>query len=107
MRKPPVLMSMLSRSDRWRADRRARMERGRDRNNGGVVVLRRLVKAQFRQRQTPLEPGKPLQVWPKQLRVTPLFPPNECVCVCVRVWSNQTSQTTLVFTSTTACPSVG
>lgn len=55
MRKPAVLMSMLSGSDRWRADRR--LERGRDSNsrcNGGAAVLRRLVSAQARQRQTPL-----------------------------------------------------
>lgn len=58
MRKPPVLMSMLSGSDRWRADRRARMEREGEivtvDGNGGVVVLRRLVKALARQSQTPL-----------------------------------------------------
>ncbi len=46
-------------------------------DNGGVVVLRRLVKGQSRQSQTATIPkdlnaGKLLQVWPKQLGVTAL-----------------------------------
>lgn len=104
MRKPPVLMSTLSESDRWRADRRVRMEREKERgsetvtvvDNGGVVVLRRLVKGQSRQSQTATIPkdlnaGKLLQVWPKQLGVTAL-PLNEIrlmrsVCVCVSVYA--------------------
>lgn len=89
MRKPPVLMSTLSESDRLRADRRERTEREKEReretvtvvDNGGVVVLRRLVKGQSRQSQTATIPedlnaGKLLQVWPKQLGVTAL-PLNE------------------------------
>lgn len=83
MRKPPVLMSTLSESDRLRADRRERTEREKERDtvtivdNGGVVVLRRLVKGQSRQSQTATIPrdlnaGKLLQVWPKQLGVTAL-----------------------------------
>jgi len=43
MRKPPVLMPTLSESDGWRADRRE-TERVTVVGNGGVVVLRRLVK---------------------------------------------------------------
>lgn len=53
-RKPPVLMSTLSESDRLRADRRLGMEIAKERereretvtvdDNGVVVVLRRLVK---------------------------------------------------------------
>lgn len=51
-------------------------------DNGGVVVLRRLVKGQSRQSQTATIPkdlnaGKLLQVCPKQLGVTALLPPNE------------------------------
>lgn len=83
MRKPPVLMSTLSESDRLRADRRERTgeEREGERvtvvDNGGVVVLRRLVKGQSRHSQSgaipkDLNAGKVLQVWPKQLRVTAL-----------------------------------
>lgn len=54
MRKPPVLMSTLSESDRLRANRKERMDREKEREtvtvvyNGGVVVLRRLVKGQSR-----------------------------------------------------------
>lgn len=78
-----MLMSTLSESDRLRADRKERTERQKERetvtvvDNGGVVVLRRLVKGQSRQRQTATIPedlnaGKLLQVWPKQLGVTAL-----------------------------------
>lgn len=101
MRKPPVLMSTLSESDRLRADRKERTERQNERetvtvvDNGGVVVLRRLVKGQSRHSQTATIPedlntGKLLQVWPKQLGVTAL-PLNEtrlmssCAWVCVYV----------------------
>lgn len=61
-------------------------------DNGGVVVLRRLVKGRSRQSQTATSPkdvkaAKLLQVWPEQLGVT--APPlNEIrlmssVCRCV------------------------
>lgn len=84
MRRAPVLMSTLSESDRLRADRKERTERQKERetvtvvDNGGVVVLRRLVKGQSRQSQTATIPedlnaGKLLQVWPKQLGVTALL----------------------------------
>lgn len=101
MRKPPVLMSTLSESDRWRADRRAEKEEERKRgtvrvvDNGGVVVLRKLVKGQSRLKQTATIPkdlstGKLLQVCPKQLAVTEcslneirLMGTGLCVCLYV------------------------
>lgn len=114
-----MLMSTLSESDRLRADRRERTGRENEReretvravDNGGVVVLRRLVKGQSRQNQTATIPrdlnaSKLLQVWPKQLGVTAL-PLNEirlmspvCRYVCVRICTNETSQSTKVFTGT-------
>lgn len=73
-------------------------------DNGGVVVLRRLVKDPSRQNQTAtvprdLNPGKVLQVWPKQLGVTAL-PLNE-------ISSSQSSQDTKPFNGTITVSSAG
>lgn len=54
-------------------------------DNGGAVVLRRLVKGQSRPSQTAsssqdLNAGKLPQVWPKQLGVTALAPNEATPC---------------------------